>query len=62
MPQFLVLVHHRVLTGAKEGLDFNVLFDPFEDQLNLPALLVDIGNGLDRPVELVGYEHIVLTR
>jgi hypothetical protein len=26
------------------------LFDPFEEQFNLPALLVDISNGLGRPL------------
>jgi len=44
------LRHDCVLTGAKERFYFQVLFDPFEEQFNLPALFVDIGNGLCRPL------------
>ncbi len=54
--------HDRILTGAQKGLDFEILFDPFEEQFNLPALLVDIGNGLGTPVVLIGNKEIVFTR
>ena len=36
---------HGVLGGAVEGFDAQVLFDPFEEQLDLPALLVDLRDG-----------------
>jgi len=36
---------HRVLTGSIESFDAQVLFDPLEEQLHLPALLVDFGDG-----------------
>ena len=56
------LCHNRVLTGAQECFDFEVLFDPFEEQFYLPTLFVDVGYGLRRPVELIGDEDIMLTR
>jgi hypothetical protein len=33
------------LADAVEGLDPQVLLDPFEEQLHLPALFVDLGDG-----------------
>ena len=47
---------HRVLAGAVEGLDPQVLFEPFEKQLDLPTGLVDFrdDDGLD--LEVVGEE------
>lgn len=33
---------HGVLAGAEEGLDSEVLLDPFEEELDLPASLVDL--------------------
>jgi hypothetical protein len=47
------LRHDGILTGAQKRLDFEILFDPFEEQFNLPALFVDIGDGFAAPVELV---------
>ena len=35
---------HRVLGGADEALDLQTLLDPAEEQLDLPALLVDLGD------------------
>ena len=35
---------HRIGAGSHEGFDFQVLFDGFEEEFNLPALLVDGGN------------------
>ncbi len=45
-----------VLGSAKEALDAQVLFDPFEEQLHLPAITVEIGHGLRRYGEVVGQE------
>lgn len=38
------LRHHRILAGVQEGLDLEVLLDPLEEQLDLPALLVPKGH------------------
>ncbi len=54
--------HDCVLSVAQKRFDLEVLFDPFEEQFNLPSLLVNIGNGVRRPAELVGNEDIVLAR
>ena len=35
---------YGVLAGAEKGLDLQILFDPFKEQLNLPAGLVDLSN------------------
>ena len=40
------LCHYCVIGVANKGLNFEVLFDPFKEQLNLPALLINSGNGL----------------
>jgi hypothetical protein len=39
------LRHHGVLSIAQKRFYLEVLFDPFEEQFNLPSLLVNIGNG-----------------
>ena len=46
-----------VFRGAEEGLDSQVLFDPFEEQLDLPAAFVEFGNGECRQGEVVGEEY-----
>lgn len=51
--------HDGILAGAKKGFDLEVLFNPFEEQFNLPTLFVDVGNGLRRPAELIADEDIV---
>ena len=48
---------HRVLAGAKEHLDAQMLLDPFEEQLHLPALAVKIGNQLGLQGKVVGQKH-----
>ena len=48
---------HRVLAGAKEPLDAQVLLDPFEEQLHLPALAVQVGNQFGLQSEVVGQKH-----
>ena len=35
----------RVLGGADEALDFKVLLERLEEQLDLPTVLVDVGEG-----------------
>ncbi len=45
-----------VLGGAEEALDAQVLFDPFEEQLDLPAAFVEPGDGERRQGEVVGQE------
>jgi len=47
-----------VLGVAHEGLDLQILLDEAEEALNLPALPVDIGDGLGRQAEMVSEEHI----
>lgn len=44
----------RVLGRAEERLDAQVLFDPFEEQLNVPAALVECGDGRSRETKMVG--------
>jgi hypothetical protein len=39
------LGHDGILAGADEGLDAQVLFDPLEEEFDLPALLVDLRDG-----------------
>ena len=54
------MAHHGVLRVADEGLDLQILLDPAEEDLDLPALLVDIGDGLGRQPEMVGEKHVTL--
>jgi hypothetical protein len=35
---------HCVLTGGQKSLDPQVLFDPFEEQFNLPGAFVERSN------------------
>ena len=48
---------HRVFAGAEEGFDAQVLFDPFEEQLDLPTTAIELGDGEGRQAEVVGEEH-----
>ena len=48
---------HRVLRSAPELLDFEVLFQPLEEQLCLPAVLVELGNQQGLQPDGVGQEH-----
>src|SRR5262245_31118085 len=45
---------HGVLAGAEEGFDAQVLFDPFEEQLDLPSAAVELRNGQRGQGEVVG--------
>jgi len=55
------LRQYRIPGGADKGLDLEVLFDAFEEQLDLPACLVDVGDGLGRQMEIVGQKDVVLS-
>ncbi len=48
------LAQHGVFRVADEGLDPEVLFDPTEENLDLPALFIDIGDGPGREFEVIG--------
>ena len=52
------LGQHGVFRVADEGLDLQVLLDEAEEDLDLPAFFVDIGDGLGRQLEMVGEKDI----
>ena len=43
-----------VLGSPKENFDTKMLFDPFEEQLNLPALTIQVSHRVRRDYEVVG--------
>jgi len=45
---------HRVGRSAEEVFDAQVLFDPAEEELDLPAVLVKRGDGRGRHLEMIG--------
>ena len=53
---------HGVLAGAVERLDAQVLLYPFEEQLDLPASLVDLRHDDGFDLEVVGEEDQGLSR
>ena len=52
------MAQHGVFGIADEGLDLQILLDPAEEDLDLPAFLVDVGDGLGCQPEVVGEEHV----
>lgn len=48
---------HSILAGAQKGLDTQMLLDPLEEQLDLPALLVKRCNHLGFESEIVGQKN-----
>lgn len=48
--------------SAEEGFDFEVLLDPFKEDLDLPALAIDLSDGEGTEVEVVGEETVEATR
>jgi len=54
------LRHQRIRTCADEAFDFCMLLEPFEEQLDLPALLVDRGYRRGWPHQVVGQETQLL--
>ena len=53
---------HGVLAGTQKCLDTQVLLDPFEEQLDLPALTVQVGNELRLQGEVVGQKRDAFAR
>jgi len=53
------LGHDGVLRGAQEGLDLQILFKRFEDQLDLPPLLVNRRNRGGAQMEGIGPAHVM---
>lgn len=51
------LRHHRVFAGSKKVPDAQVLLDPFEDQLHLPAALIQRAHGQWGQRGIVGQKH-----
>lgn len=49
---------HGILGVADEGLDLEVLFDPTEEDCDLPALFIDVGDGLGYQPKVVGEKDI----
>ena len=49
-----------VLAGAEEDLDTQVLLDPFEEQFDLPALAIQVGDQLRLEREVVGQKNQAL--
>jgi hypothetical protein len=51
---------HRVLALAEETLDSQMLLDPFEEQLELPALAIECRDQRRAEREIVGQKHHAL--
>ena len=51
---------HSIEGRPIEGFDPKVLLDPFEEELDLPAQLVEVRNGLGGQLELIGEEQEIL--
>ena len=48
---------HRILAGAQKRLDAQVLLDSFEEQLDLRALPIQLGNQFGRHRKIVGQKR-----
>ena len=48
---------HGVVTGSVESFDAQVLFDPAEEELDLPALGIERGDGCGRKIERIGEKN-----
>ena len=53
---------HRVGRRAVKGFDAQMLFDPFEEEFDLPAAAIELGDGQRRDGEVVGQEDQHLAR
>ena len=53
---------HGVLASANKCLDAQMLFDPFEEQPDLPSLAIQVGNQLGLPGEVVRQKRDALSR
>src|SRR5690625_3901430 len=52
------LSQNSIPGSSQKGLDLEVLLDPFEEQLNLPARLVDGSNGGRGQLEIIGQKNV----
>jgi hypothetical protein len=52
------LDEHGILGGSVKGLDLQTLLDPAKEDLDLPALPVDVWDGLGRQPEMVSEKHV----
>ena len=52
------LGEHGVLGGPQEGLDLQMLLDPLEEKLHLPASFIKLGDGPGGKEEVVGQEIV----
>jgi len=48
---------YRIDGSTVEGLDAEMLFDPFEEQFYLPSALVEFGDGQRGKDEIVGQKN-----
>lgn len=46
-----------VLRGAVKGFDAQMLFDPFEEQFDMPATTVQFGDDVSGKSEVIGEKH-----
>jgi hypothetical protein len=51
---------HGVIGHADETLEFQVLLNPFKEQLHLPTLLVNLRHQARRPIKTIRDKHIIL--
>ena len=51
---------YRIFGSAAEGLDAEMLLDPFEEQFDLPSAFVELGDGQRRKDEIVGQKNEML--
>ena len=54
----IYLSQHGVFRVTDEGLYLQVLLDESEEDLDLPAFFVDVGDGFGRQLEMVGEKDI----
>jgi hypothetical protein len=47
---------HGIFAAPEKAADFEVLLEPFEQQLDIPALLIELGDLGGRPLEVVGQQ------
>ena len=53
---------NRVWRGAVKGFDAQMLLDPFEEEFDLPAAAIELGDGQRRDGEVIGQEDQALAR
>jgi hypothetical protein len=53
---------HRVGRSAEERLDAQMLFDPFEEDLDLPAMAIQRADGGRRQREVIRQQHNRIVR